>query len=112
MKNLDPNEGRIPSRVPSHWYEAAVERANEAEQTMHDGLKVAGILVADALDFISRKVDHQFDCPRSRDDYKCTCGLSDLKFRLETYLEELPACPKCHGKGGTLPNGVQYCSCD
>ncbi len=21
-------------------------------------------------------------------------------------------CPDCHGKGGTAPNGVQYCNCD
>lgn len=21
------------------------------------------------------------------------------------------ACPDCHGKGGTLPNGAKYCNC-
>jgi hypothetical protein len=22
-----------------------------------------------------------------------------------------PDCPECHGKGGKLPNGVEYCNC-
>jgi len=31
---LDPNEERIPARVPSAWYEAAIARAQTAEEAL------------------------------------------------------------------------------
>lgn len=32
-----------------------------------------------AEEVIKSRVDHDFSCPRSKDDYECTCGLSQLK---------------------------------
>ncbi|MDF2434758.1 MAG: hypothetical protein JWP44_4389 [Mucilaginibacter sp.] len=31
---------------------------------------------------------------------------------IDAALSNDPACPDCHGKGGKLPNGVEYCNCD
>ena len=28
---------------------------------------------------IKSRVDHDWSCPRSKDDYECTCGLSQLR---------------------------------
>ena len=36
-----------------------------------------------AEEVIRSRVDHDFTCPRSRDDYECNCGLSALKRELE-----------------------------
>ena len=45
----------------------------------------AGHLLDDALAHLER-TDHEFNCPRSRDDYDCTCGLSDVKDRIRERL--------------------------
>ena len=45
----------------------------------------AGHLLDDALAQLER-TDHRWDCPRSRDDYDCTCGLSDVKARIKEWL--------------------------
>lgn len=47
-------------------------------------LIVAGHLIEDALENLR---DHEFNCPRSRDDFDCTCGLSDLKERMREWLK-------------------------
>ena len=32
-----------------------------------------------AEEMIKSRVDHDWSCPRSKDDYACTCGLSQLR---------------------------------
>jgi hypothetical protein len=116
--HLDPNEGLVPARVPSDWYEAALdcwreeqEKSEAAADEHRKAMNEAGHLLADALEWLESEACG-LDCPRNRDDYDCTCGLEDLKGRLRDWLELPRVCPTCHGKGGTLPNGVQYCNCD
>jgi hypothetical protein len=43
-------------------------------------------LLDDALVMLQSRAAHDFDCPRGRDDYDCTCGLSDVKARIEGRL--------------------------
>ena len=48
-------------------------------------MEEAGHLLDEALNWLRRQ-DHRFDCPRLRDDYDCTCGLSDLRARIVEWL--------------------------
>jgi hypothetical protein len=43
-------------------------------------------LLERADETIRCRVDHDWSCPRLRDDYDCTCGLSDLRDELEQVL--------------------------
>lgn len=48
---------------------------------------VVGRLLDDALHQLS-KASHAYDCPRGRDDYDCTCGLSDVKARISEWMAD------------------------
>jgi hypothetical protein len=41
---------------------------------------------AAAYDWLKINADHKYDCPRSRDDYDCKCGLSDVMYDIEQIL--------------------------
>ncbi len=44
-------------------------------------------LLDTALYFLQARTGHVYDCPRSRDDFDCTCGLSDLKHSIKEFLK-------------------------
>lgn len=54
-------------------------------------LRQAAHLLEDALAVLKDRwrTSHLPDCPRRRDDYDCTCGLSDLCGRIEDWCKEV-----------------------
>lgn len=63
----------------SAYYESEF---NEIQAKMEIALKAA----ANTYDWMKVNADHKYDCPRSRDDYHCTCGLSEVMDDLERVL--------------------------
>lgn len=47
----------------------------------------ADLLLSRALEQLD-KVDHDFACPRNRDDFDCTCGLSEVRYDIEEWFNK------------------------
>lgn len=79
-------------RAEIHQYESVIipswkREEEDSRQTEAEAIR----LLSDALDVLKdrRRTKHADDCPRSRDDYDCTCGLSDLCGRIEDWCKEV-----------------------
>jgi hypothetical protein len=57
------------------------------EAKAHTDILYAKHLLDTALYFLQARTEHAYDCPRSRDDFECTCGLSDLKHSIREFLK-------------------------
>ena len=89
-------------RAEIHQYESVIipswkREEEDSRQTEAEAIR----LLSDALDVLKdrRRTKHADDCPRSRDDYDCTCGLSDLCARIEGWLGPGEACTRCGAIG-------------
>ncbi len=60
------------------------EGAEEIDRVRFE-LNEARNLLIDVRDFLR---PHEFECPRSRDDFECLCGLSSMKSRIMEWLDE------------------------
>ena len=60
---------------------------NEVADPLHSEIDRLRNLLGDAYDRLEQ-MDHEWECPAGRDDYDCSCGLSELRYLLKEALGE------------------------